>query len=72
MWEHWDYDDEAMLYIEKPGGLAHGMHRIGLQQSILAAYGYMPTDEEWIRNRRNRAAALVQEKHRPYVITTLC
>ena len=50
VWEHWDYDDEAMLYIEKPGGLAHGMHRIGLQQSILAAYGYMPTDEEWIRN----------------------
>ena len=50
VWEHWDFDDEAMLYIEKEGGLAPGMHEIGLQQSILAAYGYMPTDEEWIKN----------------------
>lgn len=50
VWEHWDYDDEAMLYIEKEGGLAPGMHHIGLQQSILAAYGYMPTDEAWVKN----------------------
>lgn len=50
VWEHWDYDDEAMLYIEKAGGLAPGMHKIGLQQSILAAYGYMPTDEAWVKN----------------------
>ena len=50
VWEHWDFDDEGMLYIEKEGGLAPGIHHIGLQQSILAAYGYMPTDEEWIKN----------------------
>lgn len=50
VWEHWDFDDEGMLYIEKEGGLAPGTHHIGLQQSILAAYGYMPTDEEWIKN----------------------
>ena len=50
VWEHWDYDDEAYVWVEKEGGLEAGMHRIGLQQSILAAYGYMPTDEEWIKN----------------------
>lgn len=50
VWEHWDFDDEGMLYIKKEGGLAPGIHHIGLQQSILAAYGYMPTDEEWIKN----------------------
>lgn len=50
VWEHWDFDDEGMLYIEKDGGLEPGMHRIGLQQSILAAYGYQPTDEEWVKN----------------------
>ena len=26
------------------------MHHIGLQQSILAQYGYMPWDEEWVKN----------------------
>ena len=50
VWEHWDYDDEAYVWVEKEGGLEAGMHRIGLQQSVLAAYGYMPTDEEWIKN----------------------
>lgn len=50
VWEHWDFDDEGMLYIEKEGGLSPGMHHIGLQQSILSAYGYMPTDEEWVKN----------------------
>jgi len=23
---------------------------VRLQQSVLAAYGYLPTDEEWVRN----------------------
>ena len=50
VWEHWDYDDEGIVYVEKPGGLEAGMHKLELQQSILAAYGYMPTDEEWVRN----------------------
>ena len=48
--EHWNYDDEGMLYVEKEGGLAPGMHHIDFQQSILCAYGYRPTDEEWVRN----------------------
>ena len=47
-WEHWDYDDEGWVYVQKDGGLEEGMHHIGIQQSILAQYGYMPWDEEWV------------------------
>ena len=50
VWEHWDYDDEGMVYVEKPGGLEVGLHKLEFQQSILASYGYMPTDEEWVKN----------------------
>ena len=49
-WEHWDYDEEGVVHVKKDGGLLPGMHRIGLQQSILAQYGYMPWDEEWVKN----------------------
>lgn len=47
--EHWDYDDEGIVYVDKPGGLAPGKHTLEFQQSILAAYGYMPTDEDWVK-----------------------
>jgi hypothetical protein len=50
VWEHWDYDDEAILHVSAPGGLAPGEHTVRFQQSVLAAYGYQPTDEEWVRN----------------------
>lgn len=50
VWEHWNYDDEAYVYVEKEGGLAPGSHVIRLQQSVLAQYGYMPWDEEWLKN----------------------
>jgi hypothetical protein len=50
VWEHWDYDDEAFVYIQKDCGLAPGNHTIGLQQSVLSQYGYMPWDEEWVKN----------------------
>ncbi|MDR1806861.1 MAG: DUF6379 domain-containing protein [Propionibacteriaceae bacterium] len=50
VWEHWDYDDEAILHVAKPGGLAPGDHEIAFQQSVLAAYGYLPTDEEWVKH----------------------
>ncbi|MCI8895909.1 MAG: hypothetical protein HFI42_02115 [Lachnospiraceae bacterium] len=50
VWEHWNYDDEGFVYVAKEGGLAPGRHTIGLQQSILAQYGYMPWDEEWLKN----------------------
>lgn len=47
--EHWDYDDEGILHVACPGGLAEGEHLIRFQQSVLAAYGYRPTDEEWVK-----------------------
>ena len=47
--EVWNYDDEGLVFVEKEGGLAPGMHHIEYQQSILCAYGYRPQDEEWIR-----------------------
>jgi len=50
VWEHWNYDDEGILYVEKEGGLAPGEHVIGLQQSVLSQYGYFPWDEEWVKN----------------------
>jgi Domain of unknown function (DUF6379) len=50
VWEHWDYDDEAILHVRKPGGLELGIHTIRFQQSVLAAYGYLLTDEEWVKN----------------------
>jgi hypothetical protein len=49
VWEHWDYDDMAYVWVTKEGGLKPGMHKIGLQQSILEAYGYRPTDEAWVK-----------------------
>ena len=48
-WEHWNYDDEGIVHVRKDGGLAPGEHKIGLQQSILAQYGYMPWDEQWVK-----------------------
>lgn len=50
VWEHWDYPQEAILHIAAPGGLAPGSHRVRIQQSVLAAYGYQPTDEEWVKS----------------------
>jgi len=49
VWEHWDYDDEAILHVRKPGGLTPGVHEIRFQQCIIAAYGYLPTDEDWVK-----------------------
>lgn len=49
VWEHWDYDDEGILHVSLPGGLESGEHTIRFQQSVLAAYGYLPTDEEWVK-----------------------
>jgi hypothetical protein len=49
-WEHWDYDDEAVLHISHPKGLSAGKHVIRFQQCVLAAYGYLPTDQLWVEN----------------------
>jgi hypothetical protein len=50
VWEHWNYDDEGFVYVEKDGGLTPGKHIIALQQSVLSMYGYTNHDEEWIKN----------------------
>lgn len=49
-WEHWDYDDYATLYVECPGGLPKGKHKLGLMQGLMTQYGWMPHDQEWIDN----------------------
>ena len=48
VWEHWDFDDAAILHVACPGGLAPGRHRIGLQPTCLASYGYTPNDEKYV------------------------
>jgi hypothetical protein len=47
--EHWAYDDEGVLHVAKSGGLAPGSHTVRIQQSVLAAYGYRPTDAAWVK-----------------------
>jgi len=46
--EHWDYDDEAIVHIEKDGGLEPGKHTLIIKQAVFAAYGYLPEIEEYI------------------------
>lgn len=47
VWEHWDYQDTAYLYIDKPGGLAPGMHEVLAVVSNFEQYGYFPkTDQQ--------------------------
>ncbi|MBO6054784.1 MAG: hypothetical protein J6P31_04630, partial [Oscillospiraceae bacterium] len=50
VWEHWDYDDFGIVWVYTDGGLAPGMHHIGIQQSVLAQYGSGAHDQEWIDN----------------------
>jgi hypothetical protein len=47
-YEHWNFDDEAWLYVEKDGGLAPGKHKLLFKQAIFAAYGYFPGCEEYV------------------------
>ena len=49
-WEHWDMDETAYLHIRKEGGLTPGKHTIKYMECILGAYGYNPTDEEYVIN----------------------
>lgn len=68
VWEHWDYPDEAILHVAVPGGLAAGEHTIRFQQCILMAYGYMPTDEEWVTNPPEPGTGAGSDKT-PHVVT---
>lgn len=67
VWEHWDYDDEGIVHIEKKGGLKPGKHVLSFQQSVLAAYGYMPTDEEWVENPPTPGSGAGSDKTRNIV-----
>ncbi|MDH1932192.1 DUF6379 domain-containing protein [Pseudomonas plecoglossicida] len=66
--EHWDYDDEAILHITAPGGLTPGVHVLRFQQSVLASYGYMPTDEEWVKTPPKPGTGAGSDKT-PHVVT---
>jgi Domain of unknown function (DUF6379) len=66
--EHWDYDDEAILHVRAPGGLEPGIHTVRFQQCVLAAYGYLPTDEEWVRNPPTPGSGFGSDKT-PYIVT---
>ncbi|NMO91732.1 DUF6379 domain-containing protein [Actinomycetospora sp. TBRC 11914] len=71
VWEHWDYDDEGVLHVAAPGGLAPGVHTVRFQQSVLAAYGYQPTDEEWVANPPVPGTGAGSEKAPEIVVHTL-
>lgn len=68
VWEHWDYDDEGIVHVRAPGGLAPGRHTIRFQQSVLAAYGYQPTDEEWVKHPPTPGTGAGSDKA-PQIIT---
>lgn len=68
VYEHWDYDDEAILHVRARGGLTRGEHVIRFQQCVLAAYGYLPTDEEWVRNPPKPGTGAGSDKT-PYIVT---
>ncbi|HEY8721113.1 C-glycoside deglycosidase beta subunit domain-containing protein [Pengzhenrongella sp.] len=70
VWEHWDYPDEAILHVSAPGGLAPGAHTVRFQQSVLAAYGYLPTDHEWVQNPPKPGTGAGSDKT-PYIVTSI-
>lgn len=47
-YEHWEYAEEAWVYVDRPGGLAEGTHSLVLKQSVFAAYGYFPGCEQYV------------------------
>ena len=49
-YEHWDFDDEGYVYVEKEGGLSPGKHAFIFKQAVFAAYGYFPGIEDYITN----------------------
>ena len=44
------------------------MHTIRFQQSVLAAYGYLPTDEEWVKNPPKPGSGAGSDKT-PQIVT---
>ncbi len=50
VWEFWNMGEEALLHVQKPGGLERGFHTIELQECNLEQYGYGPNDRELLRS----------------------
>lgn len=48
--ETWNFDDEAVITVKKPGGIPAGHHVLTVQPSIIDQYGYAHHDEEWVKN----------------------
>ncbi|WP_322094139.1 C-glycoside deglycosidase beta subunit domain-containing protein [Paraburkholderia bannensis] len=68
VYEHWHYDDEGIVHVAAPGGLAPGEHAVRFQQSVLAAYGYLPTDEAWVKQPPKPGTGAGSDKA-PQIIT---
>lgn len=68
VWERWHYGDEAILHIAKPGGLASGAHKLRFQQCVIAAYGYLPTDEAWVQAPPKPGTGAGSDKT-PHIVT---
>lgn len=49
-YEHWDFDDEAYVYVQKEGGLGPGKHTMLIKQAVFSAYGYFDGCEEYVLN----------------------
>ena len=49
-YEHWDFDDEAYVYVQKEGGLGPGKHTMLIKQAVFSAYGYFDGCEEYVSN----------------------
>ena len=47
VWEHWNYEDMAYLYVEKPGGLTSGKHKVIATISNYEQYGYSPSTDQY-------------------------
>ena len=49
VWEHWNYEDPAYIFVEKEGGLEKGEHSVIATVSNFEQYGYNPmTDQKRI------------------------
>lgn len=46
VWEHWNYQDTAYLYVEKEGGLEPGEHEVLAVVSNFEQYGYNPMTDQ--------------------------
>ena len=46
VWEHWNYQDIAYIFVQKPGGLEKGQHTVIATVSNFEQYGYNPMSDQ--------------------------